>query len=335
MLFPKDRPIYPRLRTSFVRFDALIADLEDDRVTCCLHAEFSGLSGWILFHEGEPAGSLAREGSTRHTGPTAARRIHTRAAQPGGTIEVYALEPGVVRSLAATIESVPLYEGLSTDFANPDRLLARLREDRHSGHIDIILDNGRGEGTILLEDGEVVRAVLLSDGRTFAGPDVIQSIVQLAANHGAVFNVYRAAGAGGHTPGRPSSAPPPPDIDELSGFWSEMLARAERTVDQLAPGRFAETFAEVVSERAAAVPYLEPHAGRFTYGDGVARFEGEPPADISGELGTCLLDTLARLSFRLKRADLESRVLAEISELHTLHPEMAHHFPLRAQALVS
>jgi hypothetical protein len=83
------------------------------------------------------------------------------------------------------------------------------------------------------------------------------------------------------------------------------------------------------------IPYLDPKSGRFSYSGGVARFEGEAPADISADLGNCLLDTLARLSFRLKRADLESRVLADVSDLHTQHPEMAHHLPLRAQALVS
>jgi hypothetical protein len=335
MLFPKDRPMYPRLLTSFTRFDALIAELENASATCCLHTEFVGLQGWIFFGQGEPLGSLAREGTARHTGPQAARRIHSRADHAGGVLGVYGLEEDVARLLAGCIDAAPVYEGLSTDFASPDRLIARLREDGHSGHIDITLSDGRGEGLVLLDGGAVVKAMLVSDGQTFAGPDVIQSIVQLAANLGAVFNVYRtgavAAGAGAPA----EQAGPPADPADLAMFWSEMLSRAQRTVDRIAPGRFAEAFAEVMAERGDGYPYLAPDAGNFSYRDGAAAFAGDPPADVSGELGDCLLDTLARLAFRLKRADLESRVLADVSDLHMRHPDMAERLPQRAQALVS
>jgi hypothetical protein len=178
--------------------------------------------------------------------------------------------------------------------------------------------------------------MLVSDGQTFGGPDVVQSIVQLAANLGAVFNVYRAA-APAPAAALPTAEPelPPADPVELASFWSEMLSRAERTVDRIAPGRFAEAFTEVVAERGASYPYLSPESASFSYREGVASFAGSPPADVSGELGTCLLDTLARLSFRLKRADLESRVLADVSDLHVRHPEIADRLPLRTQALVS
>jgi hypothetical protein len=332
MLFPKDRPIYPRLRTSFTRFDALMADLESEQATCCLHTDFPGFSGWILFKGGEPIGSLAREGSQRHTGPSAARRIHSRSEQPGGTIEVYGLEDELIGTLVGCIDAVPMYEGLSTDFANPDRLIARLREDGHSGHIDIVLNSSRGEATILFENGNILRAVLLADGHTFAGPDVVQSIVQLAANLGATFNVYKSAVAAAVAA---VANDPPPDPAELSSFWSEMLSRAERTVDKIAPGRFAETFKEVVGERGETFEYLEAAAANFGYAEGAATFKGTPPTDISAELGDALLDTLARLAFRLKRADLESKVLADVSDLHTRHPEMAERLPGRARALVS
>jgi hypothetical protein len=336
MLFPKDRPIYPRLRTSFTRFEALVAELEAEQTTGCLRLEFPGFGGWILFSEGEPIASLSREGATRHAGPAGARRINSRAEESGGTIEVYGLDEELVRVLAGCLDATPVYEGLSTDFANPDRLIARLREDGHTGHIDILLNGGRGEATILLQEGSILRAVLVSDGQTFAGPDVVQSIVQLSANLGATFNVYRAKEGG--VAAQPEDEPEetPADPAELAEFWSEMLSRAERTVDRIATaGRFASTFSEVVAERGEHYEYFDASQSRFTYAGGVASFVGTPPADVSGELGACLLDTLARLAFRLKRADLESKVLADVSDLHFQHPEIAERLPQRAQALVS
>lgn len=337
MLFPKDRPIFPVLRTSFTKFDVLVDELASDGVTGCLAATFAGAHGAILFENGSPAASVFTEGTKRSTGPEAARKIHAAAGKPGGMLEVYALEEAVVQGLVRGLDAVPLYENLSTDFASPDRLFARLREDGHTGHVDVRLAQGKGDAVIMFEAGSIIRAVLVSEGRTYAGVEVADSIVQLAANHGATLSVYRtveapAAGSG------PAMPPPPQPIaaDQLSAFWTEMLTRAERVIDGIGgPGRFEESFHEVVAERGTIYPYLSPEARLFGFVGGAAIFSGEPPEDVSGVLDECLLDTLARLAFRLKRADLESRVLAEVSDLHEQHPEFAAHLPVKARALAS
>ncbi|MCA9829237.1 MAG: hypothetical protein R3B97_06080 [Dehalococcoidia bacterium] len=336
MLFPKDRPIFPVLRTSFTRFDILIDELASEGATGCLAGTFAGCEGAILFLNGTPAASLFSEGTKRFTGPEAARKIHAAAGKPGGLIEVYGLEEAVLQGLVRGLDAVPLYENLSTDFASPDRLFARLREDGHSGHVDVHLASGNGEAMIMFEEGSIVRAVLVSEGKTYAGVDVADSVVQLAANHGATLSVYRTA-----TEAVPESSPMPPppapiDPADLATFWTEMLTRAERVIDGIGgPGRFEESFNEVVAERGTIYPYLSPDARLFGFVGGAAMFSGEPPDDVSGVLDECLLDTLARLAFRLKRADLESRVLAEVADLHERHPEFAAHLPARARSLAS
>ncbi|MGD9933923.1 MAG: hypothetical protein AB7T37_09395 [Dehalococcoidia bacterium] len=337
MLFPKDRPIFPVLRTSFTKFDVLVDELANEGVTGCLHGTFAGCDGAILFLDGSPAASLFNEGPKRFTGPEAARKIHAAAGRPGGLIEVYGLEEAVLQGLVRGLDAVPLYENLSTDFASPDRLFARLREDGHSGHVDVHLAQGKGEAVIMFEDGSIVRAVLVSEGKTYAGLEVADSIVQLAANHGATLSVYRMA-PGAEAPGVTAMPPPPQPIDpaDLADFWTEMLTRAERVIDGIGgPGRFEESFNEVVAERGTIYPYLSPESRQFGFVGGAAMFSGEPPEDVSGVLDECLLDTLARLAFRLKRADLESRVLSEVADLHERHPEFAAHLPMRARSLAS
>lgn len=336
MLFPKDRPIFPVLRTSFTKFDVLIDELATDAATGCLSAVFQGSDGAILFLDGTPAASVYNEGQRRYTGPEAARKIHAAASRPGGTIEVYALDEHVLQSLVRGLDAVPVYENLSTDFTSPERLFARLREDGHSGHVDVKLAQGKGEASILFENGMVVRAVLVSEGRTYAGADVAESVVQLAANHGATLSVFKVA-LEGTTIGTGTPPPPQPiDPAELAGFWTDVLTRAERVVDGIGgPGRFEASFNEVVEERATIYPYLSPASRQFAWAGGAAIFNGEPPDDVSGVLDECLLDTLARLAFRLKRADLESRVLTEVSMVHEQRPEFAAHVPMRAQALAS
>ena len=61
MLFPKDRPIFPVLRTSFTKFDVLVDELANEGVTGCLAGTFAGGEGAILFLDGSPAASLFTE----------------------------------------------------------------------------------------------------------------------------------------------------------------------------------------------------------------------------------------------------------------------------------
>ena len=119
-------------------------------------------------------------------------------------------------------------------------------------------------------------------------------------------------------------------------FWSEMLSRAEGAVDKLSSeGKFADAFREVTVEKASTYPFLDPFAGEFEYRAGKAAFHGAIPHDLSEALAECLQDTISRLAFRTKRADLESRVRAELSEMNWSHASMIEGFSPTMQALVS
>jgi hypothetical protein len=137
-------------------------------------------------------------------------------------------------------------------------------------------------------------------------------------------------------PTRPMPVVAPAASDEVLEFWSEMLCQAEDVVDGVGgDGRFAAAFKEVLVEKAAEYPYLDPFAAEFDYREGKATYQGEPPADFSEALGDCLHDTIARLAFRLKRADLESRVRSQLSGMYERHERMIEHLSFSTQALVS
>lgn len=151
----------------------------------------------------------------------------------------------------------------------------------------------------------------------------------------------RAPAPASELPASPWAGAPQPDDedvsrDEILGFWGEALGRAESVVDGLSQeGRFSAAFKEVLVEKALAYPYLDPFAAEFIYRQGAATFHGELPSDLSEALGDCLHDTLARLAFRLKRADIETRVRAELEAIGGRHQAMVDQFSLSTRALVS
>jgi hypothetical protein len=163
---------------------------------------------------------------------------------------------------------------------------------------------------------------------------VLPTIVQAAASIGATFNVYRvSAGPAVATPGAapeaPASAPAAdPEVDTLT-LWSEIIAAIEEVVDGLSkPGRFAMTFKEVLVARAPTYPFLDPFAAEFEYSGQRVQFAGDPPNDFNRGLGDCLVDTVSRLAFQLKRADLETRIRERLADFPGRHSAVIDKFQL-------
>ena len=119
---------------------------------------------------------------------------------------------------------------------------------------------------------------------------------------------------------------------ELVAFWEEVISRVEATADGLSkPGRFLLAFKEVLVSRAVTYPFLDPFAAEFSYAGGHISFEQPLPDDFSKALGDCLSDTVSKLAFQLKRADLEAKVRARLEGISEKHAAVIDRFSLREE----
>ncbi|HXU24967.1 MAG TPA: hypothetical protein VN697_13145 [Tepidiformaceae bacterium] len=321
MMFPKDRSLYSNLNTSFTDFEGLLADLSGRKLTGYVQVSFPGYEAVLFMANGEPRTAIEERELARTTGNAAASGLAARVRDKSGVINVYALTPEMLQLLLWTVDAEVLYKDLTSSFTNLDRLVAKLEEDRLTGYVEILFANGKGSAMVFIEGGRTVECVLYADGQSATGPEVYQTVIQHSAAVGASFNVYRVQqeqpAAVAPTPSPLPLAPEQAaEGPQLLALWGEILGRVEEVVDSLSkPGRFVSAFKEVLVARAATYPFLDPFAAEFEYKAGTIRFESALPGDFNRGLGDCLTDTISRLAFQLKRADLESRVRMELSEL--------------------
>ena len=330
MMFPKDRTLYANLNTSFTSFEALLTDLQERKLTGYVEVTASGYTGTLLLSEGEIVNAQELTGDRRIAGPAAARGVTERALAKDGKINVYSAFPDVVLLLHRLMDSRPLYRDLTSAFTSLDRLIAKLRSDGLTGYVEVHVAEGEAAGVIYLAGGEPVESVF-SDGTTMTnGQDALNSIVQAVNVSGGSFNVFVEAGQQA-VAGVPAQSPAQEGYRaELVAFWAEVLARAEATVDSVSkPGRFAMAFKEVLVSRAVTYPFLDPFAAEFAYAGGHISFEHPLPDDFSKALGDCLSDTVSKLAFQLKRADLEARVRSRLEGLSEKHAAVIDRFALR------
>ncbi|MFN0146838.1 MAG: hypothetical protein ACKVT1_10020 [Dehalococcoidia bacterium] len=348
MILPRDEVLHAGLPTSFTNFDGLLADLKERGLSGYANFSDAGVEATVLF-EAQGAGSAwLRSERGQLAGSEARAEIAARAQQGTGTVDVVKLDSALVRLIVSLEQREVVHRDLSTAFTSPEGLLTKLQGDGLTGCVDIAIDGGRAAATIYLREGAAVAAVFLEDGQPSSGPDAVSRALAAAAAQGARFNVYRpgsgslevepwpsTGAAGAEQVLAPRQALVAPGVNVV-GFWSEMLGVAEAVVESLGPpGLFAVAFREARVERADTYPFLDPFAAEFEYRDGAVTWAGPLPAEFSEALGECLQDALARLAFRLKRPDVETRVHAQLAELGGRNAAVMASFPLSVQTLVS
>jgi hypothetical protein len=228
------------------------------------------------------------------------------------------------------MDSRPLYRDLTSAFTSLDRLIAKLRSDGLTGYVEVHVAEGGAAGIIYLAGGEPVESVFSSGQEMINGQEALNAIVQAVNVGGGSFNVFVEAGQQA-VAGVPPQAPAQEGYrSELIAFWEEVLSLAESTADSFAkPGRFRTAFKEVLVSRAVTYPFLDPFAAEFEYVSGTITFEHPLPDDFSKALGDCLSDTVSKLAFQLKRADLEAKVRSCLQGISEKHAAVIDRFGLR------
>jgi hypothetical protein len=333
MMFPKDRVVYSNLNTSFTAFDALVEDCRARKLTGYIELTFPDYTGTLILSEGEVLNGAVSTPAHTLSGPPAIRDIAERATARDGTITVSVAFPDVVLLVHRLMESRPLYKDLTSAFTSLERLIAKLRGDAITGYVEVQVANEAGVGIIYLQEGDPIESVFAAPQvPMISGQDALNAIVAAVNAGGGTFNVFIEASAPA-TIGLPRQAPQPQAYrQDLIAFWADVLHRVEQYVDGVSkPGRFALALREVLVNRAANYPFLDPFAADFGYSSGTIEFHGPLPEDFSKALSDCLGDTLSRLAFQLKRADLETRVRAALEGVTERHAAVVDRFGLREE----
>jgi hypothetical protein len=330
MMFPKDRTLYANLNTSFTSFEALMSDLQERKLTGYVEVTAPGYTGTLLLTEGEVVNAQELAADKRIVGPAAHRGVTERATGKDGTINVYSAFPDVVLLLHRLMDSRPLYRDLTSAFTSLDRLISKLRSDGLTGYVEVHVGEGAAAGIIYLAGGEPVESVFSTGQEMINGQDALNGIVQAVNTAGGTFNVFVEAGQQA-VAGVPPQAPAQEGYRaELMAFWEEVISGAESVVDGISkPGRFLLAFKEVLVSRAVTYPFLDPFAAEFSYAGGHITFDHPLPDDFSKALSDCLSDTVSKLAFQLKRADLENKVRTRLGGLSEKHAAVIDRFGLR------
>ena len=156
MIFPRGDMLNRNLSTAYTDFPALLSTLKTGDFSGIIEIEFPENKGVIFVDSGEIINAEARIGgdSKRMIGQEAVQTLLALSNQKDGVINIYRLAPERVAIVASNLQHEVLFKGLSTDFTRLDRLLLKLREEKHHGFIEVLTKEHQAMGVLFLEGGE-------------------------------------------------------------------------------------------------------------------------------------------------------------------------------------
>ena len=219
--------------------------------------------------------------------------------------------------LASNLQHEVVFKGLSTDFTRLDRLLLKLKEEKHSGFIEVFNKDQKPMGVLFLQEGEPSELYTISDsGPSIFGRKSISAFVESVVKEGAILDIYRA---GGKKPAPEPLQPLPAEkgegLKEIIHIFEGVLLKAEKWVDETSEkGTFRRIFKKSLIEKSEQYPFLDPFGGEFDYQDGMIRFTGEvKEKEFTEGIGECLQNTMTSIEEELPKSKmLPLKLKAEI-----------------------
>jgi hypothetical protein len=268
----------------------------------------------MFVDSGEVINAEAKIGadSKRIIGQEAVQTLMTLSNQKDGVIHIYRLLPERVAIVASNLQHEILFKGLSTDFTRLDRLLLKLREEKHNGFIEVLTREHEAMGVLFLEGGEPVEMFTTPEsGPSVFGRKSIPIFVENTIKQGAILDVYRSQGKilkkeikevkeieEKKVPDRGD------ELKELILIFQDIISKVEQLVDGASrrKGLFHKVFKESLIEKSEEFAFLDPFAGEFEYRDRTIQFTGEIGVkDFAKGIVECLVETLRGLEKELPK----------------------------------
>jgi hypothetical protein len=190
MFIPKGKAVYENLATSFVLIDALIEELCEGGLSGIVEVVVGPAQFDIIIDGGEVEAAIKRDLESDAFSPSSVADVAAAARRERGRVSVYSHRPGATAALAGRLTAEALYTGLSTDFADLEKMIAKLsRETDRQWFIELRPVSGES-ALIHLDRGQCQVIGPLSLTAEQDSESSVKQIVEHCSRAGCTFDVY-------------------------------------------------------------------------------------------------------------------------------------------------
>lgn len=292
MILPRGEVVHKNLSTAYTDLVALLEALKLEDFSGTVELDFLEQKGVLFIDSGEIINGeiQGREDSEKVTGKEAVKTLLAHSKRKDGVVNIFHLPSEKVALIASNLQHPLRFKELSTHFIRFDEFLRKLKEERHTGYIEIVTRDRQPMGVVFLEEGEPIDMFTTpKTGASIFGSITLPVFIENAMTQGALFSVYGKGGEGRRNNETVSGAPANAvgrkgtdgeeeieALQEVLLLFQEFLSNAEKVVESLTPkGTFKKVFRKAQIEKAEQFSFMDPFAGEFEYENGTIRFTGQ------------------------------------------------------------
>src|SRR5262249_27176649 len=271
MFTPRVSPIHRNLATSYVLVDALLDDLCLGGFSGIVEISLRDADFRVIIGRGQVA--AIADNSGEDCGPGLIPELAARGKKERGLVSVYRCSDESAWALTARIKSKVLYNRLSTDFADLEKMIAKLQRERDREWF-VEVETEAGLSGLLYINHTGVHS-LASSSEAAEGEPALGKILEQCRGGGAIFSVYYRSP---EEDAKVEASSPRAELPQVEAVKSvEPPAKVEiPATRQLSPELQAEYFATAAAESLSRVPPAAESLSRIPPVAGSAGHEIRP-----------------------------------------------------------
>ncbi len=273
---PKEKPVLTNLNTYYLKLDKLIEHCQGEMDAGGILFKSPAVQGVVYFDSDNILNAYCSEKNTDLRGPAAVAQLLQANGTYNFSLDIYRIPFENIYFWSNTPTAERIFKDLSTEFTDLEGLMKKMRAEKLTGYIDILIGNGQESGMIFFGGGEIVGGSfswgpVQSDSVKAASRQLVEKTIKI----GGIFQVCRISMD--PVPPSPAGLASAPGrrhhvlrmLEEFLGIFETLyITQKDKTAD------FNSLIRKKFVENAERFTFLDPFAGEFDFNNRQIRFSG-------------------------------------------------------------
>ncbi len=156
IVIPRQQPVLENLNAYYLDVRKLLEHFQGDIGSGGIYFKSHAAEGVIFFDQDQALSGFLQDKNSAISGPEAIERLLQAGDNYNFNVNVYHIDAAEVYYWAGIQTAEKIYKDLSTEFTDLEGLIKKMRSEKLTGYIDIIIGNGQLSGHIFLINGKIL-----------------------------------------------------------------------------------------------------------------------------------------------------------------------------------
>jgi len=277
VIIPREKPVIENLNIYYLDVKKLFEHFQGEIGSGGVFFKSHSAEGAVFFDEDELLNGYFQEKNTILTGNTAIDQLIQADSDHNYTLSIYRISQEEVYFWASLPSAEKIYKDLSTDFTDLSGLIKKMRSEKLTGYIDVLIGDGKESGLIFISNGEIIGgSYSWGEEKANSSQNNLKILIEKTKKSGGIFQVSRIPMKKAKVADEPKEKVSDINFDIL--FMLEEFLGVFETVMSTGKNKgagFSSILKKKFVQKAEEYAFLDPFAAEFEYSGRKIKYSGQ------------------------------------------------------------